>query len=79
MNDNLFKINVFYAVSDFVLCALGVCAFAGASYFFGKWWIVLFALLPLAMYSNHGLIIESDLRQAKADELKPEGTKDGKT
>lgn len=79
MNDNLYKINVFYGVTDFLLCAIGVAAFTGAAFFFGKWWLILFAVLPLCLYTNHGLIIESDLKQSKVEELKPKGAEDGKT
>ena len=72
MNDKLFKINVLITVFDFFLCGMGVAAFAVGAWLFSKWWIALFALIPLGLYSNHGIVVETDIQQSKIDALKPQ-------
>lgn len=65
MSKRLAIINIILAIADLALSALGVIAFAQAAIHFGKWWIILFALIPLALYSQHSMIIDSDIRDAE--------------
>lgn len=70
MSKTLAVINIFLVIADLVLSALAVCAFAWCSVYFQKWWIILFTLVPVILYNNHSVIIDSDIRQSKIDELK---------
>ena len=73
MNKQLLTLNIIFAIGDVLVCLFAIAAFGWASWFFAKWWPLLFTFVPLGLYSNHGVIIEADMRQAKCDELKPEG------
>ena len=73
MSKRLAIINIILAIADLALSALGIIAFAWAAMFFNKWWLIFFALIPLAMYSQHSMIIDSDIRDAKVDELQGKG------
>lgn len=77
MSRTMAVINIFLVVADLLLSALAVCAFAWAAVYFHKWWLILFTLVPVALYSNHSIIVDSDVRRAEVDNLKPkEGEKD---
>ena len=73
MSKRLAIINITLVVTDLILSALTVAAFAWAAMFFNKWWLIFFVLIPLAMYSQHSMIIDSDIRDAKVDELQSKG------
>ena len=68
MSKELKTINILYAVCDTLIAVLAIAAFGLAAYFFNKWWIVLFTIIPLGMYSQHTLIIDADLDAAKEGE-----------
>lgn len=69
MSKSLTAINIILVVTDLILSSLCVMAFAWASFFFGKWWLVLFTLIPVMAYSHHSIIIESDIQQDRIDKL----------
>lgn len=69
MSKSLTAINIILVVTDLILSALCVIAFSWASFFFDKWWLVLFTLIPVMAYSHHSIIIESDIRQDRIDKL----------
>jgi len=73
MSEKLYKLNKLFIIADFIIACLGVCVFAWSAMHFGKWWIALFALIPLSLYMNHGLILDSQIVDAKVEELKPNG------
>lgn len=73
MTERLYKLNRLFFIVDCIVAVLGVCVFAYSAIHFGKWWIALFALIPLALYMNHGLILDSQIVDAKVEELKPNG------
>lgn len=64
MTKRLLVINVVYAVVDTLIFAIGICGFTLCALHFGKWWLVLFNLLPLSLFSRHSLIIDNDLELA---------------
>lgn len=72
MDKKLFWMNILIAVFDVVVCVAMVAMFGLAAFHFNRWWITLFALLPLLLYENHTLIVDADLQQAKIDALKPQ-------
>lgn len=64
MTKRLLIINVVYAVVDTLIFAIGICGFTLCALHFGRWWLVLFNLLPLSLFSRHSLIIDNDLELA---------------
>ena len=69
MSKSLTAINIILVVTDLILSSLCVMAFAWAAWFFSKWWLILFTLIPVMAYSHHSIIIESDIRQDRLDKL----------
>lgn len=61
MDNNLYKLNTTYAVVDTIKCVFAILSFGFAAWFCNKWWINLFSILPLMMYSTHTIVIESDI------------------
>ena len=58
MNRRVFILNVIYAVTDTIICALAIGAFAFSAYRTDRWWINLFSLIPMALYFQHVVILE---------------------
>lgn len=73
MSKSLTAINIILVLTDLILSALVVLGFAWAAWYFSKWWLVLFTLVPMALYSQHSIIIDSDLRQNAIDQLEGKG------
>lgn len=73
MSKSLTAINIILVITDLILSALVVLAFAWGAWHFSKWWLVLFTLVPALTYTNHSIIIDSDIRQNRIDELNGKG------
>ena len=56
IDNKLFWINALLCVFDTVVGLAAIAAFAWAANRFGYWWLLIFALLPMSMYFNHGVI-----------------------
>lgn len=67
MSKSLTAINIILVLTDLILSALVVLGFAWAAWYFSKWWLVLFTLIPALAYSHHSIIIDSDIRQNEID------------
>lgn len=65
MTSKLLALNITYAIVGTIIAALGICAFGWGSWHFGRWWILLFAIIPLALFSGHSVIVEADLKAAE--------------
>lgn len=76
MSRRLTAINIILVITDLILSAMTVAGFAWAAFFFAKWWLILFTLFPLALYSHHSIIIESDIQQNQLDQLHGRGEND---
>lgn len=72
MDKKFFVLNICYAVFDTILSGAGIALFGWCAWHFEKWWMVLFALIPLALYTQHSVIIDADIRQAEVDKLSPQ-------
>ena len=69
MSRTMAVINILLVVAELILSALVVCGFAWTAVYFHKWWLVLFTLVPVALFSNHSVIVDADIRAAqKGDE-----------
>lgn len=58
LDKKLAVINIIFAIGDVIVCLAFVMALAKAAVYFNKWWILLFSLIPLLLYSAHGIILE---------------------
>lgn len=67
MNERLYRLNKLFIIADMIIAALGVCVFAYSALHFGKWWITLFALLPLILYMNHGIVLDREIVDADVE------------
>lgn len=72
MDKKLLVLNIVYVTFDVVLGLAGIAVFAWCAWHFEKWWMALFALIPLTLYNTHSAIIDADIQQAKVDALKPQ-------
>lgn len=68
MSKPLAAINIIWAIGDVIVCSLAILAFAWGAWFFGKWWMLLFAIIPLALFNQHSLIVNADLERGEKDE-----------
>lgn len=62
MDRKLLTLNIFYAIADVIIGLAGIAVFGGGAWFFGKWWLLIFTLLPLILYNNHTLVINEDIQ-----------------
>lgn len=53
----MFVINIIKAIADLIVSALGIMGFIYGANVFQRWWILLFAILPLAMYYSSGIVV----------------------
>ena len=72
MNKHLLILNIFLSIGDVLICALAILAFGWGAWFFSKWWVLLFSFIPLGLYSNHGVICDTDIQRSQVDALKPQ-------
>ena len=62
MDRKLLTLNIFYAIADVIIGLAGIVVFGAGAWFFGKWWLLIFTLLPLILYNNHTLVINEDIQ-----------------
>lgn len=58
MNKYLFILNIFGTVFEALICALGIVGFVFLARYFNRWWIGLFALIPLIGYNGWKFVAE---------------------
>ena len=68
MTKQLFIINVIFAITDTLIAALGIIAFAMASFYFQKWWVLIFMLIPIALFNSHSLLLDRDIIIEEGDD-----------
>ena len=73
MSRRLVVINIVIVVTELILYALYICGFVWATSYFQHWWLMLFTILPVALYSNHSLIVDADIRDIMVDALSSRG------
>lgn len=67
MSKSLTVINILWAVADTIICSLAIIAFGWGASHFDKWWLLLLSIIPLLLFSQHSVIINSDLEAAKEE------------
>ena len=65
MTSKLLALNITYAIVDTIIAALAICAFGWGAWFFGRWWIMLFTILPLMLFNTHSAIVSADIEAAQ--------------
>lgn len=73
MTNKILALNITYAIVDTIIAALAICAFVWGSWHFERWWMLLFTIIPLALFNGHSVIVSADIQKAKLDALKPKG------
>ena len=69
MTGKLLALNIVFAIADTIIAALSILAFVWCSWRCDKWWIILFAVVPMALFNAHTVIINEDIEEArKGDE-----------
>lgn len=53
----MFVINIIKAIADVIISALGITGFIYGANVFQRWWILLFAVIPLLMYYSSGIVV----------------------
>lgn len=65
MSKRMVLINMIMVMLDFTASLACIALFAFCAVRFNHWWIGLFALIPLGLFSGHGLIIDADIAEAQ--------------
>lgn len=65
MTNKLLALNITYAIVDTIIAALAICAFGWGAWFFGRWWMLLFTIVPLVLFNSHSVILEMTNGAAK--------------
>ena len=65
MDNKLLTINIIYAITDTIIAALAIVAFAWGAWFFGKWWMLCFCIIPLGLFNSHSAIVNADIEAAQ--------------
>ena len=68
MSKPLAAINIIWAIGDVIICGLAILAFAWGAWNFEHWDILLFNIIPLALFNQHSLIVNADLERGEKDE-----------
>ena len=67
MNNKIFWLNIIIAVVDTIIAALAIVAFTAMANIMGKWWIVLFSLIPLMLFNHHTIVLLTNDRKEEED------------
>lgn len=67
MNNKIFWLNIIIAVVDTIIAALAIVAFTAMANIMGKWWIVLFSLIPLMLFNHHTIVLLTNDRKGEED------------
>jgi hypothetical protein len=65
MSNRLLAINITFAVVDTIIAALAICAFGWGAWHFGRWWLLLFTIVPLMLFQGHSIIVDADIEAAR--------------
>lgn len=57
MDNKMFVINIIKVVADVIVSTAAIIAFGWGAWFFSKWWILLFTILPMLMYYSSGIVV----------------------
>ena len=58
MGERSYRLNTTYAIVDTLMCLAAIICFGFSAWYFGKWWLNLFNLLPLGLFSHHTVVLD---------------------
>lgn len=47
-----------FAIADTLIAGLSISLFGWGAWFFGRWWILLFTVIPLVSFMSHTVIAD---------------------
>ena len=59
MDERLYRLNTTYAIVDTLMCLAAIAAFGFGAWYFGKWWMNLFNLIPLALFNRRTIVLDT--------------------
>ena len=59
MGEKLYKLNITITIAEAIVTIVMVLCFGLSAWFFARWWINLFSLIPALLFHAHPLVIES--------------------
>lgn len=65
MNDKMFKLNRILAISDTIVSVIAILTLGACAWYFNKWWIVLFSIIPLMLFYSHPMVMDADYEPAE--------------
>lgn len=68
MDKKAFCLNIIIAIVDTIIAALSIVAFFAMAYSTQKWWIMLFALIPLMLFNNHAVVLLTNDKKEEDDD-----------
>lgn len=67
LDKRMFVLNTVITIVDTLVASLAIVAFAWGSWNFGKWWILLFNLIPLVLFNSHTLVLNTTEKEGDED------------
>lgn len=67
MDKKIFALDVLITIADTLIAALAIVAFAWGGRYFDKWWMLLFNIIPLALFNSHTLILNVPQEEGEND------------
>ena len=65
MNDKMFKLNRILAISDTIVSVIAILTLGACAWYFNKWGIVLFSIIPLLLFYSHTIVLDADYEQVE--------------
>jgi hypothetical protein len=56
----MFKLNRILAISDTIVSAIAILTLGACAWYFNKWGIVLFSIIPLLLFYSHTIVMDAD-------------------
>lgn len=67
IDKRMFIINVIKAVFDALVSVFAILGCAWGANHFSRWWILLFAILPMLLYYSSGIVVIGDPVEEEGD------------
>lgn len=56
----MFKLNRILAISDTIVSVIAILTLGACAWYFNKWGIVLFSIIPLLLFYSHTIVLDAD-------------------
>lgn len=61
----MFKLNRILAISDTIVSVIAILTLGACAWYFNKWWIVLFSIIPLLLFYSRPMVMDADYEQVE--------------